>query len=248
MKNLLFLFGFLTIQLAAIGQTELKKWQVNDSLKVAQISEHVYIHESQLRLENGNFVGCNGVIYVENNMAILGETSIDSATTLALIHFIEDTLNANVRSVFVTHFHVDALGGLAACHANGIYSYSYTKTPKLAKKTGFIAPVRPVKSAELKLGVKDESMILYYPGPGHTKDNAVFYIPKDKVVFGGCLIKCMNAGYGNLADANMKKWVASVENVRLKFPNAEIIVPGHGPFGGRELLDYTQKLISEFKD
>lgn len=248
MQKLLFLFGFILVQLVSIGQTELKTWQVNDTLKVAQISEHVYVHESQLRLDNGNQVGCNGVIYAENNLAIIGDTPSDSATTLALIQFIEDSLKANVRSVFVTHFHVDALGGLAACHANGIYSYSYIKTPKLAKKSGFIAPVRPVKSAELKLGMKDESMLLYYPGPGHTKDNAVFYIPKDKVLFGGCLIKCMNAGYGNLADANMKKWSASVEHAKLQFPQAEIVVPGHGPFGGRELLDYTQKLISDYKD
>jgi len=248
MKN--FTLTILFISFFAQGgnaQTALKTWQVNDSLSVKQITEHVFVHESQLRLENGSKVGCNGIVYVLNEKVILGDTPSDSATTAALIQFIEDSLNATIRTVMVSHFHVDALGGLAACHAHGINSYSHIKTPKLAKKEGYIAPVTPVVSARLQLGNTEESMILFYGGPGHTKDNVVMYIPAEKLLFGGCMIKCINAGYGNLADADMKRWAGSVEIVKQNFPEAEFVIPGHGNSGGKELLDYTIELISGYE-
>jgi metallo-beta-lactamase class B len=33
----------------------------------------------------------------------------------------------------------------------------------------------------------------YYPGAGHTRDNIVVWVPQDKVLFGGCLIKSLEA-------------------------------------------------------
>jgi metallo-beta-lactamase class B len=34
-----------------------------------------------------------------------------------------------------------------------------------------------------------------------------------------------------------------VEKVKLKYPNAKIIIPGHGEWGDKELFEYTIKLF-----
>ena len=62
-------------------------------------------------------------------------------------------------------------------------------------------------------------------------------------MFGGCLIKEVGVGKGNLEEANAEKWSETVTEVKKKYPNAKKIIPGHGKIGGIELLDYTIKLF-----
>ena len=76
------------------------------------------------------------------------------------------------------------------------------------------------------------------------RSNVVGYFPEDKVVFGGCLIKTVGAGKGNLEDANVAAWPATVSKVKATYSKAEIVIPGHGKTGGTELFDYTIKLFA----
>ena len=62
-------------------------------------------------------------------------------------------------------------------------------------------------------------------------------------MFGGCLIKELNAGKGYLGDANVTDWSGTVEKVKMEYPNVKIIVPGHGEYGSKKLLDYTINLF-----
>lgn len=63
-------------------------------------------------------------------------------------------------------------------------------------------------------------------------------------MFGGCLLKELEASKGYLGDANVTTWSATVEKVKREYPNVRIVVPGHGGYGDQKLLDYT---ISLFK-
>ncbi|MGE0492978.1 MAG: MBL fold metallo-hydrolase [Vulcanimicrobiota bacterium] len=82
-------------------------------------------------------------------------------------------------------------------------------------------------------------------GRGHSFDNVVTYLPAEKVLFGGCLLKARGAGKGNLADADVAAWPTTVAAVRQAFAEAEFVVPGHGRWGGPELLDYTIEMFSQ---
>jgi metallo-beta-lactamase class B len=62
-------------------------------------------------------------------------------------------------------------------------------------------------------------------------------------LFGGCLIKTLKASKGYLDDANVQAWSATVEAVKQAYPNAQVVVPGHGDYGNNKLLDYTIKLF-----
>lgn len=80
-------------------------------------------------------------------------------------------------------------------------------------------------------------------GEGHTADNIIAYFPDEKVLFGGCLVKGAKAGRGNLNDANVAEWSKTVLKVKTKYPEAEVIIPGHGKARGQELLDYTIEMF-----
>ena len=62
------------------------------------------------------------------------------------------------------------------------------------------------------------------------------YFPEDKAIFGGCLIKEIDASKGYLGDANVNAWSETIEKIRQKYPEVEIVIPGHGSTGGKELL------------
>ena len=64
-------------------------------------------------------------------------------------------------------------------------------------------------------------------------------------MFGGCLIKELNASKGYLGDANVKVWPTTVSKIQKQFPNVKTIVPGHGNSGDKKLLDYTIKLFEK---
>jgi metallo-beta-lactamase class B len=87
---------------------------------------------------------------------------------------------------------------------------------------------------------------LYYPGPGHAVDNIVTWIGDEKVLFGGCLVKSAGANsLGNTDEADLAAWPATLANVKKRFHEARLIVPGHGDPGGWELVENTLKLLAE---
>lgn len=228
------------------SQTPMKSWRLSHGITINQINPSVYIHESML-VYKGDSVSCNGLVYAPNDIGILIDTPNDSASTDLLISFFEDSLNIRILQVLVTHFHTDALGGLGACHARGIHTQGYWTTARLAKKNGHTPPKSRVKSSQTMLNDHGQCAIFFYPGQGHTKDNSVVYLPKESVLFGGCLVKSLGADVGNLDDANIKKWPTTINVLINKFPDAEIVIPGHGEIGNQELLKYTAELFSNYK-
>ncbi|MBU4404663.1 MAG: hypothetical protein L6428_10360 [Candidatus Aminicenantes bacterium] len=84
------------------------------------------------------------------------------------------------------------------------------------------------------------------PGPGHTVDNIVTWIAAEKVLFGGCLVKAGTAKtLGFTAEADLAAWPATLARLKARFPEASLLVPGHGDPGGWELVENTLKLIKE---
>jgi len=77
---------------------------------------------------------------------------------------------------------------------------------------------------------------LFYPGPTHTIDNIVAWIPDDGGLFGGCMLKSTTEDdLGNLGDAVVAAWPASGRRVAHHYPAARHIIPGHGTATGKAL-------------
>jgi len=149
-----------------------------------------------------------------------------------------------IKAVIINHFHADCLGGLQIFHEAGIPSYSHERTRALLVSKGDTANMpKNFFSTNLEIKVGGKTIINYYLGEAHTLDNIITWIPSESTIFGGCMVKSMNAGKGNLADANVEAWPGTIEKIKATCPAAKIVVPGHGDAGGRELLDYTITLF-----
>ncbi len=231
--------------------SEANFWLMGDSivykseeLHIRQLSDHVYIHTSFLNTDSFGRVACNGMLIVNGNEAVIFDTPADNKSSEELIQYITGTLKTNVNALIPTHFHADCVGGLEAFNAHNIPAYASSQTIALLKSKGqkFTKPIKAFKET-LTLPVGDKKVYAEYVGEGHTKDNVIGYFPDDKALFGGCLIKEVGAAKGNLEDANVAAWPGTVSKLKQKYPQAKIIVPGHGKPGGTELLDYTIHLF-----
>lgn len=213
-----------------------------EKLEIQQVSAHVYLHTSFLNTEGFGNVPCNGMIVINHEEAIIFDTPSESPATIELINWVEDKLGYTIKAVVSTHFHADCLGGLEEFHKRGIPSFAHNATIAFATEKKLSIPTNGFEHL-LELKVGDKSVIAEFVGEGHTKDNIIGYFPAENVLFGGCLIKEMGAGKGNLEDANTLAWPATVARLKEKYPKTEIVIPGHGQLGGTALLDYTIKLF-----
>ncbi|GHT74320.1 beta-lactamase [Bacteroidia bacterium] len=233
------------IALLACNQTaknnELYK---SDNLIIRQISPHVYEHITFLNTQDFGKVACNGIIVADENEAVVFDTPTDGQTSVELINWITQQLNSKITAIIPMHFHVDCLGGLDEFHQRNIPSYAYRQTIVLAAKNGFVLPQNEFDSI-LELPVGNKKIYAEFIGEGHTQDNIIGYFPSDSIMFGGCLIKEIGAGQGNLEDANVQAWSETVKKLKQKYPQTKIVVPGHGKYGGTELLDYTMTLFAQ---
>lgn len=214
-----------------------------ETLKIQTLTEGVFVHISYLKTDEWGNVPCNGMIYVRGDEAMVFDTPADSLTSEQLIDFIEKRWKKRIKAVVVNHFHTDCLGGLGAFHRHNIPSYANRLSIELARAKGGIVVPQNGFDQTLTLSCGDRTVENRFFGEGHTRDNIVSYLPAEKALFGGCLVKSMNAGKGYLGDANTATWPATVEQVKRAYPDVQFVVPGHGPAGGAELLDFTAKLF-----
>lgn len=223
-------------------QFQPKEKYKTDKLIITQISENSFLHKSYLETTGFGNLPCNGLIVRDKNEVIVFDTPTNDKSAEELIKWVKEVLHCKINAVIPTHFHGDCLGGLKAFHDNGIPSYANFKTIELAKENNLIFPKNEfVDTLTLKVG--DEIVTAKFFGEGHTRDNVVGYFSSENIMFGGCLIKEIDAGKGYLGDANIGLWSMTVEKVKMEYPNVIIVVPGHGNFGNKKLLDYTIKLF-----
>ena len=213
-----------------------------DSLVITQVTENSFVHVSYRQTNDFGNVPCNGLVARDSNEVIIFDTPTNDTSSNQLIKWIKEKLQCKINAVIPTHFHDDCLGGLKAFHDNNIPSYANVKTIELAKANNLPVPQNGFNDS-LILKVGNKNITAKFFGEGHTKDNIVGYFPGENIMFGGCLIKTLDAGKGYLGDANVAVWSATVEKVKQAYPDVKIVVPGHGKYGNIKLLDYTINLF-----
>lgn len=250
--------GLLLVSFNAVAKTARETGIIHDTgtdsvkdtvyqsgnLIIRKLSAHIYQHISFLNTESFGRVECNGMVVVNGNKAVIFDTPTNDSSSAELIDYLVKTKNYKIIAIIPTHFHEDCVGGLQKFNEENIPCYASNKTIELLKAKGrqFSKPIQGFdNSFELKVGNK--KVAVRYFGEGHTKDNVVGYFATDKAVFGGCLIKELDASKGYLGDANIAAWPETVSKVKQAYPDARIVIPGHGEAGGTALFDYTIKLF-----
>ena len=249
----IFIKSFLSILIFAVfsncGSTKqfvfkAKEIYKSNDLIITQISENSFIHTSYLQTNDFGKVPCNGLVVRDGNEVIIFDTPTNNKSAEELIKWVKVKVNCKINAVIPTHFHDDCLRGLKVFNDDDIPSYANLKTVELAKENKYEIPKNSFENSII-LKVGNKTVAINYFGQGHTKDNVVGYFPSENVMFGGCLIKELKAGKGYLGDANVAEWSNTVAKVKAQYPNVKIVVPGHGNYGDKKLLDYTIKLFEK---
>ncbi|MEO8400079.1 MAG: BlaB/IND/MUS family subclass B1 metallo-beta-lactamase [Ignavibacteriaceae bacterium] len=226
---------FLLLIPNIFGQTS------DSSLKVSHLTGDFYVFTT-FNLYKGNRIPANGMYLVTTNGVVLFDTPWDTTQFQPLLDRIKAEHNKNVILCIATHFHEDRTGGLEYYKQQGIKTYTTKQTDELSKQ-------RDMKRAQFLIDkdtvftVGQYSFQTFYPGQGHTPDNIVIWFDKEKILYGGCLIKSVeDTSLGNLSDANVKDYAATIKNVRRKCKNPKYIIPGHNDWTSTKSLEHTLKM------
>ena len=240
--SLIVVFAIL-FTFTAYSQSDFKKIMINNDLEIVQLTPNVFQHISYFEFTGFGRVACNGMILKDGNKAFLFDTPPNDQLTRQLVEWISDSLKLQLVGFIPNHWHSDCIGGLSYLQSIGVDSYANQMTIDLAKAKNLPVPAHGFKdSLELKLG--NHAIAVYYPGAAHTIDNIVVWIPAEKVLFAGCLVKELNAkGLGNTVDGDLAAYPLTIDKVLKKYPDAKFVIPGHGAVGGIELIRHTKELL-----
>ncbi|MDR0565484.1 MAG: subclass B1 metallo-beta-lactamase [Prevotellaceae bacterium] len=246
MKAHIFLLLIVSAPFSLWAQPDYPQIRISEDVELIQLSEKAYVHVSVSEIEGFGKVSSNGLMLAGNGEAFLFDTPVTDSQTEALVKWIADSLHATVSTFIPNHWHEDCLGGLGYLHSKGVKSYANQMTIDLAKEHGMPAPQTGFTDS-LHLSFHGEDVCCYYLGGGHSTDNIVVWIPSEKILFGGCMVKEIHSkGLGNLSDAKLEEWPETIQKMIAKFPEAQIVIPGHGKIGGKELLNHTKESLYRY--
>lgn len=215
-----------------------------EAVRLTAIADGVWIHTTWGDYQ-GTAVPSNGLIVRDGSELVLVDTAWGAELeTEALLAAIEKEIGLPVREAIITHWHDDRLGGGNALARRGIPFRAHRLTRRIAIEKGLPVPEALEEVAEPGSAATAGGVEIFYPGPGHALDNLVVWVPARKVLFGGCAVRAAaTSSKGNLSDANVEEWPRSIRRVIDRYPEAEIVVPGHGAHGPNTLLQHTLKVV-----
>ncbi len=244
MKNLIVFIIAGLIQFNGFSQIDYKKIHVSKDIELIKLSENVYIHVSYSDIPKYGRYPSNGLIFIDNSEAFLFDTPMTDSLTMDLVAWLTDSMKLKIVGFVPNHWHDDCMGGLGFLQKQKIESYANQMTIDIAKSKNLPIPSHGFKdSIQLELG--DKLINCYYFGAAHSLDNIVVWIPSEQILFAGCMIKSINSkDLGNTVDGDLIAYPKTIDKLINKFPTVKIVIPGHGPFGGFDLIQHTRNLLT----
>jgi cyclase len=168
-----------------------------------------------------------------------------------IIGLIRKTTDKPIRFLFDTHWHGDHTGG------NGVYveagaaivCSSPCDQELRTKGRKVPAPAVPASITFPDRMVFDDGthrVELTLMGPGHSKGDAVAYLPKERILATGDL--SVNWKWGNNVgdpDADYDNWIRALDNMAQW--DIRTIVPGHGSLGSVETLRGQRAYLADMQ-
>ena len=235
------------IHLNVFSQATYKKITVSKDVELIQLNENAWVHVSWYNFPGYGRIPCNGLIFKDKSDAFLFDTPATDSMTKELVDWMTGRMHLKVAGFVPNHWHQDCMGGLKYLQSLKIPSYACQKTIEIAGSMGLPVPEHGFRDS-LQLSLGDKIIDCYYFGAAHSMDNIVVWIPSEKILFAGCMVKSMDSkSLGNTSDGDLKAYPATIELLLQRFPSADTVIPGHGDFGGTELIRHTRDLILQQK-
>lgn len=247
MKSILISLSILTIITFSLNKkayTQQDTITLSPDIQLIKLSDNVFIHKSYTNASFGRF-SSNGLIILKNGKALMIDTPMTNDDTERIYSHLTKHYKSTIEVLIGCHSHNDCIGGMPFLQSKGVKTISGSLTKKKCLEQNLSIPEITFEDSYLGEfeGIKYECA---YFGGGHTEDNIVVYFPTQKILFGGCLIKSLNStNMGNISEATPQTWATTVSKAKERFHDAEIVVPGHGNYGGIQLLDFTIELANK---
>ncbi|MDX1911382.1 MAG: BlaB/IND/MUS family subclass B1 metallo-beta-lactamase [Saprospiraceae bacterium] len=241
MRNAVLLtINFIFFLSALFGQTGDAK------LKISPLTGDFYIYTTYNTYE-GTQIPANGMYLVTNNGVVLFDTPWDTTQFQPLLDSIRLKHRQDVTMCIATHWHSDRTEGLEYYKQLGIKTYTTRLTDELCKKNNKKRAEYLIEG-DTVFHMGPYSFETYYPGEGHTTDNIVIWFGKEKILYGGCLIKGADAeNLGYLGDANVTEYYSTLKKVQKKCPDPKFIIISHSDWNDTNSLKHSIKLAKKLK-
>ena len=246
----------------------LKKESLSDELSIVELDSGVYqvIHSFP-------WPGNSLIVKLGQSDFVWIDTPYTPEATSAVLEWLYKKHDKSIKITEInTGFHIDNLGGNGELIKRGIPVYGSQLTCELLKTRNkktmqtmlkwlgspenkryydayktfrFYEPTKKFNiNEEQVFTIGGEKVEIYFPGPTHTYDNTVVYIPGKKILFGGCMVLSLEAKKaGFVDDGNMREWPKSLVKVLKKYGDADLVIPGHGSAGNINLLKHSISVL-----
>ena len=224
----------------------LKYGETNETIvELTKINNNVWVHTSYYE-DNGSLISSNGLVVLTEKNIILINTPWTEQQMESLDKLVHKEFNGGFELAVITHADLYRMGGTKYLKKLNITVNSLEIVANTALLKGFIVPDQISNGDSYEFKVDNTDFEIFYPGEGSTKDNTVVWIEKYKLLFTSYLVKQYGEdSLGNIKQTNLNVWSDTIKALQEKYPEAEIVVPGHGQWGDTSLIDYTLELLDE---
>lgn len=219
--------------------------------RVEEIAEDIYAYiqpDGSWWINNSGFMVGDRAGTGGGQEIVLIDTCSTEARTRRLLDHISAISDGTIRTVINTHHHGDHTHGNYLTYPATVIGHTLCR--ELVTASGLphfpgiwtepdwgdlrLAPPNVTFDTTMTLWIGDTRAELHCPpGPAHTTNDVVVYLPDQRILFSGDLV--FNGGTPFVLMGSVSGSLASLDWIR-RF-DAEIIVPGHGPITDPGIFD-----------
>jgi metallo-beta-lactamase class B len=224
-------------------------------IHLVKFSESVYICEDMYYSRE------NSVVFIGPEYVTIIGATWSPASARALHDSIARVTNLPVLEIINTNYHPDRAGGNPYWQNIGCEIHATERTNQLMKlywdsicdftrksipDLPEIPLVLPTKVHEGDYKLQNGKIEVLYLGPSHTEDGVFVYLPGEKLLYGGCILKPY---LGNLEQANLQEYPKTLRKLKQASLEINTIIAGHGtPIHGASLIDDYLRMLEEYID
>lgn len=199
----------------------------------------------------------NSAVYVgDSSVTVIGATWTPETAKLLAVEISKITPKP-ITEVIDTNYHPDRAGGNAYFKSIGAKIVSTKMTNDLLTahweemvryvQKGFpsypaLPLVMPDKTFAGDFELQNGAVKAIYLGPSHTPDGIFVFFPKEKILYGNCILK---EQLGNLDFADLKEYPRTLEKLKQLKLGFTTIIAGHwSAIHGPELIDQYLALLA----
>jgi len=234
-NRVVFFFVVGAILISVTARAQMQQTLISEET-LKKVSDHVYVLEGYPNV--GIVVGTRGTLVVDTG---LGERNGATVVRVA-----QKLAKGPALYLTTTHFHPEHTSGEQAFPSNtiiirnaaqqedmdkGITNYVEIFRKQSAQNADLLKEVhfRPpdiVFDRDMKLDLGGVTARMFYLGPAHTKGDELTFVEEDSVLLPGDIVQKDIFPIMPNADANLKGWLANLDQIEAMHP--KIIVPDHG--------------------